>query len=78
MKVVYKKTILEKIDEEIDKAVRKKKEIDYIQLTWEEYEELFYELRSKNIRLEDPIYTGYGGIYRGVVLYCKGENNSVD
>lgn len=73
MKVVYKKTILEKIDEEIDKATQAKKEIDCIQLTWEEYEELFYELRSKNIRLEDPIYTGYGGMYRGVILYCKGE-----
>lgn len=72
MKVVYKKTILEKIDEEIDKAERGKKEIDHIQLTWEEYEELFYELRSKNICL-DPIYTGYGGMYRGVILYCKGE-----
>lgn len=73
MKVMYKKTILEKIDKEIDKAVREKKEIDCIQLTWEEYVELFYELRGKSICL-DPIYTGYGGMYRGVVLYCKGED----
>lgn len=40
MKVQYKKTILQRIDQEIDKAAGNLRTIDYIELTYEEWKEL--------------------------------------
>lgn len=40
MKVHYKKTITQRIDEEINKAAKELRKIDFIELTYEEWKEL--------------------------------------
>ncbi len=40
MKVHYKKTITQRIDDEINKAAKELRKIDFIELTYEEWKEL--------------------------------------
>lgn len=74
MKVVYKKTILEKIDEEIIRSCELSKKIEKFILSVDEWEEFYNKLKLICVYLNDESSKseeGYKTIYRGIPIYVE-------
>lgn len=71
MKVVYKKTILEKIDEEIFESYKLNKEIEKIVMSQEEWEEMYNEIKQTYIYPVIVLDFGDETKYRGIPIYVE-------
>lgn len=70
MKVFYKKSINEKINEEINTAYLLNRKIDYIVLTKEEWLELWNNLRSFGVTVFDQARLSEEK-YMGIPIHCE-------
>ena len=70
MKVFYKKSINEKINEEINIASSLNRKIDYIVLTKEEWFELWNNLRSVGVSIFDQARFSEEK-YQGIPIHCE-------
>ena len=75
MKVFYKKSINEKINEEINIASSLNRKIEYIVLTKEEWFELWNNLRSVGVSIFDQARFSEEK-YQGIPIHCE-ENYSM-
>lgn len=71
MKVVYTKTILEKIDEEIFESYKLNKEIEKIILSREEWEEMYSEIKQTCIYPVIVLELGDETKYKGIPIYIE-------
>lgn len=74
MKVVYTKTIIEKMDDEILQSSRLDKKIEKFILSIDEWEELYNRLKHICVYLNDESSKseeGYKTIYRGIPIYVE-------
>jgi hypothetical protein len=70
MKIIYQKTIAEKIRDAVHEAKRDGKCIEKIVLTKSEFDELKREYKLYALRSDDSYYQ-YGVMYYGVLIQCE-------
>jgi hypothetical protein len=69
MKPIYKKPILEQLDELIQKAKDERKELEAIELTEQEFNRFLVEVESRcSVGLHNIIRSSLGAVYKLVVI----------
>lgn len=74
MKVVYKKTILEKMDDEILQSYKLNKKIEKFILSVDEWEELHTKLKhicTYPIICVDQLEEGHKATYKGIPIFVE-------